>query len=217
MVWSLEEEQTQAARLVSERAALLAAVGIVPSPHPSVRAEQLRTLLRAGAGGAYLLTRNRFVTENRGLSITTARRFGASLDLDELIAAADSGLLDAIDYWTPRPGIRFAAYAISWIRLRILQRLHSERRLHRIRAAIDHAAHIETTYEVDLELLVRRRRLAECLPLLAPRSRQLITALYVRGEGPVQAGAALGLHHRSIPRLRRRTLERLRRAMRSTA
>lgn len=217
MVWSLEEEQTQALNLVSARASLLASHGITSSPHPSVRAGQLRALLRDGQGGVYLRLRNRWITENRGLAVTSARMFAGALDLDDLIAAADLGLIDAIDYWSPRPGIRFAAYAISWIRLRILQRLHSERRLQRARAAVAQEADLDPGYEVDLELLTRRRRLTECLRLLAPRSRQLIAALYIRGEGPVEAGAALGLHQRSIPRLRRRTLERLRRAMRSAA
>jgi RNA polymerase sigma factor (sigma-70 family) len=215
MTWSLEEEQAETVRLVAAASALLkAANGPIPTTR-SARMLLLRQLMRRPDAAAYRAARERFILETRGLCQATARRFhDRGVEHQELVAAGDRSLLDAIDYWEPRPEIRFSAYALSWIRSGMLQRLQAERRLSRIRGAVAEASlSMESTYEIDLDTIGKMGRLASRLPTLGFRTRQILAARYGRGESHAEVGERLQLTERSILRIHQRALRRLRLAV----
>lgn len=213
MVWSPEEEQVQALRLSAARRALLAGWDVPRDP--TQRAALVRRLMLGPSGGDYLQVRRLFIIESLGLCVTTARCFaGRGLDHRELVAAGQSGLMDAIDYWEPRPGIRFSAYAVSWIRSWVQKRLQDESRLARIRSRCGQETAVSSrSYEIDLEQIARRRGLALRLRGLSTRTRQLLTAIYARGKTQDDAGIELQIDGRSVRRLHRRALRRLRIAL----
>ena len=61
--------------------------------------------------------RERLVTENLGLVVAIAQRYRQSgVQLDELIAEGNVGLLHAVDGFDPGRGFRLSTYAVYWIR-----------------------------------------------------------------------------------------------------
>lgn len=213
MVWSPEEEQIEALRLAAARRALLAGWDVPRDP--TQRAALVRHLMLRPGGSDYLRVRKLFIIESLGLCVTTARRFAnRGVDHRELVAAGQSGLMDAVDYWEPRQGIRFSAYAVSWIRSWMQKRLQDENRLARIRVRCGQETAVSIrTYEIDLEQIARRRGLGLRLRGLSTRTRQLLTAIYARGKTQDEAGAELQIDGRSVRRLHRRALRRLRIAL----
>lgn len=218
MTWSLEEEQAEAERFAAALAALIRAAGVVMPASKRERA----ALLRACLGGApwrreaaaFAESRTRFITESRGLCATTARLFaGRGVEHEELESAGDLGLVHAIDYWEPRPGIRFSAYALSWVRKYVLQRLRSERRLGLVRIAVAEDVLTQShSCEIDLDATARRRLVGRMAKLPA-RTQIILDRLYERGETQPEIGRGLNLHKNSVSRIHRRALRSLQAAI----
>jgi RNA polymerase sigma factor (sigma-70 family) len=82
-------------------------------------AEAEVALGRAARDGA-AAAREALIQENRGLVGMVARQFlGRGLELEDLMQEGVIGLAAAVDRWDPERGVRFATYAVPWIRQRV--------------------------------------------------------------------------------------------------
>lgn len=74
--------------------------------------------------------RNRLVTANLRFALDVAKRYqGRGLPLEDLISAANLGLLEAAKRFDGQNGVRFITYAVWWIRRYILKALSGEQHL----------------------------------------------------------------------------------------
>lgn len=68
----------------------------------------------------YLLARNRFWVSNLKLVVSIAEKFrGRGVELEDLIQEGNFGLLEAIEKWDWRRGVKFSSFAVWWIRQKI--------------------------------------------------------------------------------------------------
>jgi RNA polymerase primary sigma factor len=94
-----------------------------PRDTPLLSAEQERELAQGVARGD-AAARDRLVRSNLGLVVTIARRYlGHGLDLDDLAAEGNLGLIRAARDFKPEFGTRFSTYAAHWIRQAIREAL----------------------------------------------------------------------------------------------
>ena len=78
-----------------------------------------RALGRAARGGS-AAARAALIQGNMGLVGMVARRFmGRGLEREDLLQEGVIGLAAAVDRWDPERGVRFATYAVPWIRQRL--------------------------------------------------------------------------------------------------
>ena len=230
MTWTVDEEARAAAELAAAADLLLR--GVVWS----CKSERAAHLLRRTAdpdGWRYLRVRAQFVRESLGLAHTTARRFaGRGVEEGDLVAEGGLALLIAIDRWVPVPGIRFSAYALSYIRSRILQRLRHERRrrAHQADVPSDGGRWRHDTDDADTTGAPAWRnspslvadettaadaglawsRAAPLVRRLSAPHRRMLHLLYVDGLTLAEVAACDGVHTRTACRTRRIVLRRLR-------
>ena len=96
--------------------------------HPLSREEERRLASRIRKGD--IEARNRLATANLRFALNVARRYeGRGLPLDELICAANMGLLEAANRFDGQSGVRFITYAVWWIRRYVLKALDQEHHL----------------------------------------------------------------------------------------
>ena len=75
----------------------------------------------------------RLVTANLRFVISYVKRFqGHGLDLSELVAIGNEGLLKAVAKFDPKHGVKFISYAVWWIRQCVLKALAEQTRTVRI-------------------------------------------------------------------------------------
>ena len=71
---------------------------------------------------------NLLVTSNLRFVVTIARKYqGRGLELEDLIAEGNSGLIEAARHFDPESGFRFISYGIFWIKQAILAALSANR------------------------------------------------------------------------------------------
>lgn len=67
------------------------------------------------------LTKEQLILHNLKFAITIAKKYvGHGIELEDLIQAANSGLIKAAEKYDPTTGLRFISYAVWWIRNSIL-------------------------------------------------------------------------------------------------
>lgn len=83
--------------------------------HPLSREEERRLGVRIRQGD--VSARNELVTANLRFGVAVAKSYlGRGVDLEELISAANQGLIEAAERYDSRNGARFVTYASWWIR-----------------------------------------------------------------------------------------------------
>lgn len=80
-----------------------------------------------------LISRNKLVEGNLRFVITCAKHFqGQGLELCDLVAEGNFGLIKAIENFDPGRGVKFISYAVNWIEQSILEALSYNSRTIRI-------------------------------------------------------------------------------------
>src|ERR671934_2912481 len=93
--------------------------------------EEKRLARRAQAGDE--AAAERLVTANLRFVISYVKKYqGHGLDLSELVAIGNEGLLKAVKKFDPDKGVKFISYAVWWIRQTVLQALAEQTRSVRI-------------------------------------------------------------------------------------
>src|SRR5438876_5844604 len=98
---------------------------------------------------------DRLVTANLRFVISYVKRFqGHGLDLSELVAIGNEGLLKAVRKFDPAHGVKFISYAVWWVRQCVLKALAEQTRTVRIplnqNAALMKMAKIESLLSQEL-------------------------------------------------------------------
>lgn len=100
-------------------------------PMISDRAEERALARRAQAGDE--AAAERLVTANLRFVISYVKRYqGHGLDLSELVAIGNEGLLKAVRKFDPEHGVKFISYAVWWVRQAVLKALAEQTRSVRI-------------------------------------------------------------------------------------
>src|SRR5215210_5990606 len=95
-------------------------------------AEEERRLARRAQAGDEKAA-ERLVTANLRFVISYVKKYqGHGLDLSELVAIGNEGLLKAVKKFDPEKGVKFISYAVWWIRQTVLQALAEQTRSVRI-------------------------------------------------------------------------------------
>src|SRR4026209_1153157 len=93
--------------------------------------EEIRLAKRARKGDH--VATDRLVTANLRFVISYVKRFqGHGLDLSELVAIGNEGLLKAVRKFDPAHGVKFISYAVWWVRQCVLKALAEQTRTVRI-------------------------------------------------------------------------------------
>jgi len=94
-------------------------------------AEERRLARRAQQGDE--LAAERLVTANLRFVISYVKKYqGHGLDLSELVAIGNEGLLKAVKKFDPDQGVKFISYAVWWVRQAVLKALAEQTRSVRI-------------------------------------------------------------------------------------
>src|SRR5947208_4665035 len=95
-------------------------------------AEEERRLARRAQAGDEKAA-ERLVTANRRFVISYVKKYqGHGLDLGELVAIGNEGLLKAVRKFDPDQGVKFISYAVWWVRQAVLKALAEQTRSVRI-------------------------------------------------------------------------------------
>ncbi len=95
-------------------------------------AEEKR-LARLVAKGMSRKSAERLVTANLRFVISYVKKYqGHGLDLAELVAIGNEGLLKAVRKFDPDHGVKFISYAVWWVRQAVLKALAEQTRSVRI-------------------------------------------------------------------------------------
>jgi RNA polymerase primary sigma factor len=102
------------------------------APVPSLTADEEFALVQRMLKGDQQAG-DRLIRANLGLVVWMARRYtGRGLDLDDLIAEGNLGLIRAVHSFRPDLGARFSTYAVFWIRQHLRRALAAQARPVRI-------------------------------------------------------------------------------------
>lgn len=94
--------------------------------------EEERRLARRAQGGDELAA-EQLVTANLRFVISYVKKYqGHGLDLSELVAIGNEGLLKAVRKFDPDQGVKFISYAVWWVRQAVLKALAEQTRSVRI-------------------------------------------------------------------------------------
>lgn len=160
--------------------------------------EEVRLAKRARKGDQEAI--DRLVTANLRFVISYVKRFqGHGLDLSELVAIGNEGLLKAVRKFDPAHGVKFISYAVWWVRQCVLKALAEQTRTVRIplnqNAALMKMAKIESLLSQELGRSPTDAETAHVLDSTVENIRQarLVTTVEVSLDAPVErhdAGAA---------------------------
>src|ERR671921_786385 len=99
---------------------------------PISDAEEERRLARRAQKGDEIAA-ERLVTANLRFVISYVKKYqGHGLDLSELVAIGNEGLLKAVRKFDPDQGVKFISYAVFWVRQAVLKALAEQTRSVRI-------------------------------------------------------------------------------------
>ena len=135
----------------------------------------------------------RLVTANLRFVISYVKRFqGHGLDLSELVAIGNEGLLKAVRKFDPAHGVKFISYAVWWVRQCVLKALAEQTRTVRIplnqNAALMKMAKIESLLSQELGRSPTDAETAQVLDESVETIRQarLVTTVEVSLDAPVE-------------------------------
>jgi RNA polymerase primary sigma factor len=153
--------------------------------------EEIRLAKRARKGDQASM--DRLVTANLRFVISYVKRFqGHGLDLSELVAIGNEGLLKAVRKFDPVHGVKFISYAVWWVRQCVLKALAEQTRTVRIplnqNAALIKMAKIESFLSQELGRSPTDAETAQVLDESVETIRQarLVTTVEVSLDAPVE-------------------------------
>jgi RNA polymerase primary sigma factor len=137
----------------------------------------------------------RLVTGNLRFVISYVKRFqGHGLDLSELVAIGNEGLLKAVRKFDPSHGVKFISYAVWWVRQCVLKALAEQTRTVRIplnqNTALIKMARVEGLLAQELGRAPTDAETAVALDesVDTVRSARLVTTTEVSLDAPVERG-----------------------------
>ena len=134
--------------------------------------EEKRLARRALAGDQEAA--ERLVTANLRFVISYVKRYqGHGLDLSELVAIGNEGLLKAVRKFDPDHGVKFISYAVWWVRQAVLKALAESEEFEAL-IAIGCVIRGETYH---FELVANESGAGVSRVVRAPRSRPMIQAI----------------------------------------
>jgi RNA polymerase primary sigma factor len=153
--------------------------------------EEIRLAKRARKGDQVAI--DRLVTANLRFVISYVKRFqGHGLDLSELVAIGNEGLLKAVRKFDPAHGVKFISYAVWWVRQCVLKALAEQTRTVRIplnqNAALMKMAKIESLLSQELGRSPTDSETAQVLdePVETIRQARLVSTVEVSLDAPVE-------------------------------
>ncbi len=153
--------------------------------------EEIRLAKRARKGDQASI--DRLVTANLRFVISYVKRFqGHGLDLSELVAIGNEGLLKAVRKFDPVHGVKFISYAVWWVRQCVLKALAEQTRTVRIplnqNAALIKMAKIESLLSQELGRSPTDAETAQVLDASVETIRQarLVTTVEVSLDASVE-------------------------------
>lgn len=153
--------------------------------------EEIRLAKRARKGDQAAV--DRLVTANLRFVISYVKRFqGHGLDLSELVAIGNEGLLKAVRKFDPAHGVKFISYAVWWVRQCVLKALAEQTRTVRIplnqNAALMKMARIESLLAQELGRSPTDSETAQVLDESVETIRQarLVSTVEVSLDAPVE-------------------------------
>lgn len=153
--------------------------------------EERRLAERARSGDGEAI--ERLVTANLRFVISYVKRFqGHGLDLSELVAIGNEGLLKAVRKFDPSHGVKFISYAVWWVRQCVLKALAEQTRTVRIplnqNSALIKMARVEGLLAQELGRTPTDGETAVALnePVDAIRAARLVTTTEVSLDAPVE-------------------------------
>ncbi|HEU4762794.1 MAG TPA: RNA polymerase sigma factor RpoD/SigA [Gemmatimonadales bacterium] len=159
--------------------------------------EERRLARRALAGDE--VAAERLVTANLRFVISYVKRYqGHGLELSELVAIGNEGLLKAVRKFDPEHGVKFISYAVWWVRQAVLKALAEQTRTVRIplnqNAALIKMSRIESMLQQELGRTATDRELALVLNDTVDniRSARRISTVEVSLDAPVERQEKVG-------------------------
>ncbi|HET7602033.1 MAG TPA: RNA polymerase sigma factor RpoD/SigA [Gemmatimonadales bacterium] len=159
--------------------------------------EERRLARRALAGDE--VAAERLVTANLRFVISYVKRYqGHGLELSELVAIGNEGLLKAVRKFDPDHGVKFISYAVWWVRQAVLKALAEQTRTVRIplnqNAALIKMSRIESMLQQELGRTATDRELALVLNDTVDniRSARRISTVEVSLDAPVERQEKMG-------------------------
>lgn len=153
--------------------------------------EEVRLARRARKGDQEAM--DRLVTANLRFVISYVKRFqGHGLDLAELVAIGNEGLLKAVKKFDPAHGVKFISYAVWWVRQCVLKALAEQTRTVRIplnqNAALLRMARIEALLAQELGRSPTDAETARVLDesIETVRAARLVSSVEVSLDAPVE-------------------------------
>ena len=155
--------------------------------------EEVRLAKRAQKGDPEAM--DRLVTANLRFVISYVKRFqGHGLDLGELVAIGNEGLLKAVKKFDPAHGVKFISYAVWWVRQCVLKALAEQTRTVRIplnqNAALLRMAKVESLLSQELGRSPTDAETARVLDESVDtiRSSRLVSTVEISLDAPVEKG-----------------------------
>jgi RNA polymerase primary sigma factor len=153
--------------------------------------EERRLARRAQAGDE--TAAERLVTANLRFVISYVKRYqGHGLELAELVAIGNEGLLKAVRKFDPEHGVKFISYAVWWVRQAVLKALAEQTRTVRIplnqNAALIKMSKVEGLLQQELGRTATDRELALALNDTVEniRNARRISTIEVSLDAPVE-------------------------------
>jgi len=101
--------------------------------------------------------RDKLISANTRFVVSVAKQYqGQGLDLEDLIAEGNAGLIHAADKFNPDLGWKFISYAVWWIRQSILQALSNKSRT--IRLPLNQVALLNKIKRATSEFICKNER-----------------------------------------------------------
>lgn len=155
--------------------------------------EEVRLAKRAQKGDTEAM--DRLVTANLRFVISYVKRFqGHGLDLGELVAIGNEGLLKAVRKFDPAHGVKFISYAVWWVRQCVLKALAEQTRTVRIplnqNAALLRMAKVEGLLSQELGRSPTDAETARVLneSVETIRASRLVSTVEISLDAPVERG-----------------------------
>lgn len=155
--------------------------------------EEIRIAKRAQKGDPEAM--DRLVTANLRFVISYVKRFqGHGLDLGELVAIGNEGLLKAVKKFDPARGVKFISYAVWWVRQCVLKALAEQTRTVRIplnqNATLLRMAKVESLLSQELGRSPTDAETARVLDesVNTIRSSRLVSTVEIFLDAPIEKG-----------------------------